>query len=441
MSELAEVHLWGELVGAVAQTEPDAFARFEYSPRFLKSGLEVAPLMMPLSAATVYQFPALGLDTFKGLPGLLADSLPDRFGNTLIDAWLATQGRTPGSFGPIERLCYTGNRGMGALEFRPVKGPRARKTQKLKIEALVELASQVLRHRQNLAASFAPGSMHTGLADILRVGTSAGGARPKALIAWNLSTQEVRSGQVTAPAGFSYWLLKFDGVSGAGDHGLSDPKGFTRVEYAYYLMAQACGIEMTECRLLEEGPRKHFMTKRFDRTDAGSKLHVQTLGALAHLDYNTPQANTYEQAFQVLRQLGGTASAREELYRRCAFNLIARNQDDHVKNITFLMDTRGRWNLAPAYDLTYGHDPENRWMARHQMGVNGKFDGFTREDLMALADTASLSKSIAAKIVDQVGRAVSRWAEFAAEAGAPEAYVQQIKTHQRLHLARGIAGA
>ena len=438
MSELAEVRLWGDLVGAVVQTEPGAFARFEYSPRFLKSGLEVAPLMMPLSAATVYQFPALSWDTFKGLPGLLADSLPDRFGNTLIDAWLATQGRTPESFGPIERLCYTGGRGMGALEFRPVKGPRARKTQKLKIEALVELASEVLRHRQNLAASFAPGSVHTGLADILRVGTSAGGARPKALIAWNLSTQEVRSGQVTAPAGFSYWLLKFDGVSGAGDHGLSDPKGFTRVEYAYYLMAQACGIEMTECRLLEEGPRKHFMTKRFDRTDAGSKLHVQTLGALAHLDYNTPQANTYEQAFQVLRQLGGTASAREELYRRCAFNLIARNQDDHVKNIAFLMDARGRWSLAPAYDLTYGYDPHNRWMARHQMGVNGKFDGFTREDLMALADTVSLSKSIAAKIVEQVGRAVSRWEEFAAEAGAPEAYVQQIKTHQRLYLVGGL---
>jgi len=288
---------------------------------------------------------------------------------------------------------------MGALEFRPVKGPRARKSQKLKIEALVELASRVLQHRQDLATSFAPGSVHAGLAEILRVGTSAGGARPKALVAWNSITHEVRSGQVMAPAGFSYWLMKFDGVRGAGDHELSDPKGFTRVEYAYYLMARACGIEMTECRLLQEGPRMHFMTKRFDRTDAGSKLHMQTLGALAHLDYNTPQANTYEQAFQVLRQLGGKAPAREELYRRCAFNLIARNQDDHVKNISFLMDARGSWKLAPAYDLTYGYDPENRWMAQHQMGVNGKFDGFTRDDLTALADTASLSKGIASEIV------------------------------------------
>ncbi len=437
MTELAEVHLWGELVGAVVQTEPSAFARFEYNPRFLKSGLEVAPLTMPLST-TVYQFPALGLDSFKRLPGLLADSLPDRFGNTLLDAWLATQGRTPGSFGPIERLCYIGKRGMGALEFRPEKGPRARKSQKLKIEALVELASRVLQHRQDLATFFAPGSVHAGLTEILRVGTSAGGARPKALVAWNVGTHEVRSGQVTAPAGFSYWLMKFDGVSGAGDHELSDPKGFTRVEYAYYLMAKACGIEMTECRLLEEGPRKHFMTKRFDRTDAGAKLHMQTLGALAHLDYNTPQANTYEQAFQLLRQLGGTAAAREELYRRCAFNLIARNQDDHVKNISFLMDDRGRWSLAPAYDLTYGYDPQNRWMAQHQMGVNGKFDGFTREDLMALADTASLSKGIAAVILEKVGRAVSRWQEFAAAAGAPEAYVQEIKTNQRLFLVAGM---
>ncbi len=434
MSELAEVRLWGELVGAVDQG-PSAFARFEYSASFLKSGLEVAPLAMPLSTK-VYQFPALSLDTFKGLPGLLADSLPDRFGNTLIDAWLATQGRAPGSFGPVERLCYTGNRGMGALEFRPVKGPRARNSQKLKLEALVELASQVLQHRQDLATSFAPGSVHAGLTEILRVGTSAGGARPKALVAWNLDTDEVRSGQVTAPAGFSYWLLKFDGVRGAGDHELSDPKGYTRVEFAYHLMAQACGIEMTECRLLEEGPRKHFMTKRFDRSDAGSKLHVQTLGALAHLDYNTPQANTYEQAFQVLQLLGGMAPAREQLYRRCAFNLIARNQDDHVKNISFLMDNAGSWSLAPAYDLTYAYDPENRWMARHQMGVNGKFDGFTREDLMALADTASLSKSIAAEIIEQVAGAVSRWQEFAAQANAPEAYVRQIGTNQRLYLAR-----
>lgn len=440
MSEIAEVHLWGELVGAVVQTSPDTFARFEYSPRFLTLGLEVAPLTMRLSP-TVYQFPALSLETFRGLPGLLADSLPDRFGNTLIDVWLATQGRAPHSFGPIERLCYIGSRGLGALEFQPVKGPRVRKSQKLKVAALVELASHVLQHRHTLTTSFAPGSTHAGLAELLRVGTSAGGARPKALIAWNRETHEVHSGQVTAPPGFSYWLLKFDGVSGAGDHELSDPQGFTRVEYAYSLMARACGIEMAECRLLEEGPRKHFMTKRFDRTDAGLKLHMQTLGALAHLDYNTPRANTYEQAFQVLRQLGGAASAREELYRRCIFNLIARNQDDHVKNISFLMDPQGTWRLAPAYDLTYSFDPTNRWMAQHQMGVNGKFEGFAREDLSALADTASLSKRIAAEIVEQVARAVLRWDEFAATAGAPEAYVEQIKANHRFYLARGITQA
>ena len=434
MTELAEVRLWGHRVGAVALANTSASARFEYSPDFLSSHLEVSPLMMPLST-TVYQFPALGRDTFHGLPGLLADSLPDRFGNTLIDAWLATQGRVPGSFSPIERLCYTGARGMGALEFRPVKGPRARNSEKLHLDALVALASQILRHRHDLQASFAPSSVHAGLTEILRVGTSAGGARPKALIAWNRDTHEVRSGQVPAPQGFSYWLLKFDGVRGAGDHELQDPKGFTRVEYAYSLMAQAAGIEMAECRLLEEGPRKHFMTLRFDRMASGSKLHMQTLGALAHLDYNQPRAHSYEQAFQVLRQLGLAAASREELYRRCVFNLISRNQDDHVKNIAFLMDERGYWSLSPAYDLTYGYDPANRWMSRHQMSVNGKFEAFAREDLIKLADTGSLAKTIAIDIIQQVGLAVRRWEEFAAVAGTPEEYVQQIKANQRLQLA------
>ncbi len=439
MIELAEVRLWGRLVGAVALADTSPTARFEYSADFLASHLEVSPIMMPLSNR-VYQFPALGREAFHGLPGLLADSLPDRFGNTLIDAWLATQGRSPGSFGPIERLCYTGARGMGALEFRPAKGPRARKSEKLRLEALVDLASQILRHRHDLRASFAPGSVHTGLTEILRVGTSAGGARPKALIAWNRDTNEVRSGQVQAPEGFSYWLLKFDGVSGAGDHELKDPKGFTRVEYAYSLMARAAGIEMAECRLLEEGPRKHFMTLRFDRSALGSKVHMQTLGALVHLDYNQPRAHSYEQAFQVLRQLGLTAASREELYRRCVFNLISRNQDDHVKNIAFLMDERGIWSLSPAYDLTYGHDAANLWMSQHQMSANAKFDDFTNEDLMKLADTVSLSRSTAADIILEVGHAVRRWEEFAAVAGAPEDYVRQIKVNQRLQLCEPSSG-
>jgi serine/threonine-protein kinase HipA len=435
MTELAEVQMWGHRVGAVALATTSASARFEYSPDFLASHLEISPLMMPLSTK-VYQFPALGRDSFHGLPGLLADSLPDRFGNTLIDAWLATQGRVPGNFGPIERLCYTGARGMGALEFRPVKGPRARNSEKLHLDALVDLSSQVLQHRHDLQASFSPSSVHRGLTEILRVGTSAGGARPKALIAWNRNTHEVRSGQVPAPEGFSYWLLKFDGVRGAGDHELQDPKGFTRVEYAYSLMAQAAGIEMTECRLLEEGPRKHFMTLRFDRRASGAKLHMQTLGALAHLDYNQPRAHSYEQAFQVMRQLRLGAASREELYRRCVFNLISRNQDDHVKNIAFLMDERGYWSLSPAYDLTYGYDPANHWMSQHQMSVNGKFEGFAREDLKKLADTASIAETIAIDIIQQVGLAVRRWEEFAAVTEAPEEFVQQIKANQRLQLAR-----
>ncbi len=433
MTRVAEVRIWGRLVGAVALSDGGQVASFEYSPEFIAAGLELSLLTMPLSN-TVYRFPELSRETFHGLPGLLADSLPDKFGNALIDAWLATQGRSPGSFGPIERLCYIGSRGMGALEFRPVLGPRPRKSEKLHLEALVDLAAEVLKHRHNLQASFTPGSVHEGLTEILRIGTSAGGARPKAVIAWNPDTNEVRSGQVQAPVGFSYWLLKFDGVANAGDRGLKDPKGYTLIEYVYSLMAKAAGIEMTECRLLEEGPRKHFMTRRFDRTVAGGRLHMQTLGALAHLDYNQPRANACEQAFQVLRELNFTAATREELYRRCIFNLIARNQDDHVKNIAFLMDPEGRWSLAPAYDLTYANDPANRWMSSHQMSVNGKFDGFTTKDLMALTDTASLSVSTATSIIKEVADAVARFDEFAQAAGAPLAYTQEIKSHHRLYL-------
>jgi len=330
VSTLAEVRLWGKTIGAVALEDGEDVAGFEYDAAFAQSGIQVAPIVMPLSRR-VYRFPELSRPTFLGLPGLLADSLPDRFGNALIDAWLASQGRQPGSFNAVERLCYTGERGMGALEFAPAIGPKARQTTHIEVGQLVELASAVLTHRNNLQASFAAEGSEDALRDILRVGTSAGGARAKAVIAWNPKTNEVRSGQVKAGKGFEYWLLKFDGVSGNKDKELEDPKGYGLIEYAYYLMALECGIEISECRLFKENGRSHFMTRRFDRLAGGEKLHVQSLCALAHYDFNMAGAYSYEQALLAMRQLQLPMQAIEQLFRRMVFNVVARNQDDHVR--------------------------------------------------------------------------------------------------------------
>ncbi len=307
--------------------------------------------------------------TYYGLPGLLADSLPDKFGHVLIDAWLATQGRQPDSFNAVERLCYTGERGMGALEFVPAIGPTARQASRIQIDKLVELASDVLTHRNDLRASFAGESREQALTDILRVGTSAGGTRAKAVIAWNPSTNEVRSGQIPAGEGFEYWLLKFDGVKGNKDKELEDLQGYGVIEYAYCKMARDCGIDISECRLFEENGRRHFMTRRFDRLASGEKLHMQSLCALAHYDFNMAGAYAYEQAFLVIRQLGLPMSLIEEQFRRMVLNIVARNQDDHVKNIAFLMDKSGKWSLSPAFDMTYSFNPAGRWTASHLMGI------------------------------------------------------------------------
>lgn len=416
MSTVAEVQLWGRTVGAVALATGGEVASFEYDPAFARSSIEIAPLTMPLSGR-VYSFPALGRDAFHGLPGLLADSLPDRFGNALIDAWLASEGRPPGSLNSIERLCYTGRRGMGALEYVPAIGPRARRANKIHIDRLVELASEILSRRNTLHTSFSDDKREDGLRDILRVGTSAGGARAKAVIAWNPETFEVRSGQVKADPGFEYWLLKFDGVSGNRDKEMEDPKGYGVIEYAYYRMAKDAGITMSECRLLAENGRRHFMTRRFDRSADGGKIHMQSLGAIAHFDYNMAGAYGYEQALQVIRRLGLPMSAVEEQFRRMVFNILARNQDDHVKNIAFLMDKAGRWSLAPAYDLTYSYQPTGRWTSTHQMTMNSKRDEFTLDDFRVCAASASMKRGRAETIVREVQSVVSRWPDYADEAG------------------------
>ena len=428
---IAKVQLWGRTIGAVSLEEGRNVAAFEYDSQFARSGIQLSPLVMPLSGQ-VHQFPELPRNTFHGLPGLLADSLPDKFGNALIDAWLATQGRSPESFSAVDRLCYTGTRGMGALEFAPVLGPKPRKASKLEVDALVRLAGEVLTHRGQLQGHLHAAGKAKALRDILTVGTSAGGARAKAVIAWNPQTHEVRSGQIAAGDGFEYWLLKFDGVDGNRDKERDDPKGYGAVEFAYHRMAEAAGITMSECRLLEENGRRHFMTRRFDRLADGQKLHLQSLCALAHFDFNQAGAYGYEQALLAIRRLQLPMAAVEEQFRRMVFNVVARNQDDHVKNIAFLMNPLGEWSLAPAFDVTYSFNPAGAWTGTHQMTLNGKRDGFTREDFVQCARSALMKRGRAATILEEVQTAVNRWPEFAAEAGVPDEWRDKIqKTHRR----------
>ncbi len=411
----------------------DAYAVFQYDPEFAGSGVEVAPVAMPL-ATRPYSFPQLAEETFRGLPGLLADSLPDRFGNTLIDAWFESR-IAGGAQTVIDRLSYVGRRGMGALEYRPSHGPRPSE-RAIDVEELRAISSEVLTQRERFVTSLKGKRINAGVREVLRLGTSAGGARAKAVVAWNRETGELRSGQVEAPAGFEYWILKFDGVSGNRDRELTDPDGFGAIEYAYHLMATHAGIEMAECRLLEESGRRHFMTRRFDRTPTGGKLHMQTFGALAHLDYNEPRAHSYEQALTVARAIGLPARQREQIFRRMVFNIVARNQDDHVKNIAFLMDKTGAWTLAPAYDLTFAYNPGGLWTGAHQMSVNGRFDDIRSDDLRVCAATASLPRGLPKDAFEAARDASKRWPEFAERAGVEERRAVSIGELFRLELTR-----
>ncbi len=427
---IAEVRLWGKKIGAVAWDSKKNIANFEYEPSFIKSGIEISPMTMPLSSQ-IYSFPALHQNTFHGLPGLLADSLPDKFGNALINVWLAKEGRLPESFNSVERLCYIGKRGIGALEFMPSQGSFHGSSKNINIESLVELASEILSKRNFLKSSFSIPAREKALQNILKVGTSAGGARAKAVIAWNPETQDVRSGQIKAGSGFSYWILKFDGVSGNIDKELEDPKGFGLIEYAYYKMALASGIEMSECRLLHENGRSHFMTKRFDRTDKGSKIHMQSLGALSHYDFNQAGAYSYEQAIRVIRILKLPMDVIEEQFRRTAFNIIARNQDDHVKNIAFLMNKLGEWKLSPAFDVIYSYNPSGSWTNMHQMSMSGKRDEFDKNDFIEFGKTASMKKGRAEAILSQVQDAVSKWPRYAKEVDVPNDIIKKIAANYR----------
>lgn len=433
---IAQIYLWDVYVGALNWNPQTQVGEFEYTPEFVRTGLEISPVHMPLRADYTYVFQGLDRETFKGLPSILADSLPDDFGNALIDAWLAQQGRSKATFTPVERLLYQGERGMGALEYRPALATERDKAESVQIDALVRLASEVLSDRESIAErlnAHDPSVDDAALQHLIQIGTSAGGARAKAVIAID-GQGAIRSGQVTAPPGFEYWLLKFDVAKDSKL--LADSQGYGRIEYAYHLMAEAAGIDMTECRLLEEGGRAHFMTKRFDRTADGEKIHVATLCALDHADFRKPGQYSYAEAFGVMRALRVSRDDAEQFYRRMVFNLVARNQDDHTKNTAFMMDTDGSWYLTPAYDVSYSYLPGSFWVDSHQMTVNGKRDDFTLEDLLSVA--SQVRGMDARRIIKEVCAAVVQWPTFAEMASVPVEASERIRSVHRLYLGEGL---
>ncbi|NQZ42910.1 MAG: type II toxin-antitoxin system HipA family toxin [Flavobacteriaceae bacterium] len=413
MVDVAEVYIWGTLVGAVRWDDSQKLGYFQYAPEFQDTGWELSPIKMPLDQGQrIFSFPELRKgrdeteDTFKGLPGLLSDALPDKYGNRLIDTWLARQGRPANSMNPVEKLCFIGTRAMGALEFHPTRHKPATRTFPLAMDSLVEVAKKMLNERERFLTHLDKDS-EKAMTDILKIGTSAGGARPKAVIAYHPKTKEIRSGQGKVPKGFEHWLLKLDGVS---SEQFGESSGWGRVEYAYHLMAIDCGIEMTSCQLLEENGRAHFMTKRFDRED-NERHHIQSLCGLQHYDFNDMYGFSYEQLFQTLRQLRLTYPEAEQLFRRMVFNVIATNYDDHTKNFSFLLKKNTEWRLAPAYDLCFAYDPNNYWVNQQTLSVNGKRRNITKDDLMTLATDNNIKRG--AKIIDSINATVSQWQRYA----------------------------
>lgn len=425
----AEVKLWGTTIGAVSLDDSQKTALFEYEKSFISSGIQPSPIMMPLKDSP-YSFPELSYQSFHGLPGLLADSLPDKFGNELINVWLSKQGRLLDSFNAVERLCYTGTRGMGALEFFPAISENNLPSENIEVSQLVELASIVLSNRNNLKAVIDEcdkKNLSASLQKIISLGTSAGGARAKAVIALNPLTKEVRSGQCQTEQGFEHWLIKFSGVSNNKDKENNDLADFGMIEYAYYKMAQECGIKMNPCRLLDDGKNHHFMTKRFDRDSNGRKLHMQSLAALGHFDFNVAGQTSYEQAFTVLNKLHIGHQDRMELFRRMIFNVTACNCDDHVKNISFLMDRNGKWSLAPAYDVCFAYNPNGNWTSSHQMTINGKRKDIIIEDFNYCAKIAGLTNTQKKEAISSVLSGINKWESFASESGVSEERMKAIE--------------
>lgn len=430
MVDYAIVKIWDTLVGAVVWDSKRSLADFQYDKKFLEKKWDISPIKMPISNGDrIYSFPELlpskenTENTFKGLPGLLADSLPDKYGNLLIDKWLAQYGRAPESMNPIEKLCFIGTRGMGALEFEPSQIKASKNTFSIEIKSLVEIAQKILSNRESFEAKLKPDEQQA-MEQILKIGTSAGGARPKALIAFNENTKEVRSGQTKVPLGFSHWLLKLDGVSGVQ---FGDSHGWGRIEYAYHLMAKECGIEMTDCELLEENGRAHFMTKRFDREGSNTKHHIQTLCGINHFDYNNLFAYGYEQVFQTMRILKLPYPQAEQMFRRMVFNVLATNCDDHTKNFSFRLKKDGAWELAPAYDVCYSFDPTNKWVNQQTLSVNGKHKDINKYDLMAIAKANNVKKG--EQIIADINEVVKNWSDFALKVKVNEIKRKEIKSN------------
>lgn len=430
MVDYAYVKIWGKLVGVVRWIPERNLASFQYDKSFLSNNWDLSPLKMPINNGTrVYSFPELlkekdsEYDTFKGLPGLLADSLPDKYGNKLIDLWLAQNGRPTGSMNPVEKLCFIGSRGMGALEFEPAQIKTGKNTFPIEISGLIDIAKKILSDRETFATNFNKDERRA-MQEIIKVGTSAGGARPKVLIAYNTKTGELLSGQTSVPKGFEHWLLKLDEVS---DEQFGESKGWGRIEYAYYLMAKECRIEMTECKLLEENKRAHFMTKRFDREGHNTRHHIQTLCGIQHFDYNDMHGYSYEQVFQTMRQLKLKYPEAEQMFRRMVFNVLATNYDDHTKNFSFILKKDGQWGLSPAYDVCYSYNPTNQWLLQQTLSINGKRNNITQSDLMTIAKANNIKKG--ETIITEINNVVKNWGDFAGSAKVRDDKINEIKSN------------
>ncbi len=441
MQNLAEIHLWGKLVGALVYDPASQISRFEYSSNWIQSGVEIAPIHMPLptssSASRKYQFPNLSPTTYHGLPALFADTLPDDFGNAVINAWLARNGRDSNSFNALERLLYIGNRGMGALEFEPAIARAKSTSQQLELNSLIQMAQTILDQRSKLAKNIKDDN-DDAMSALFQVGTSAGGARAKALVAINKDRTELRSGQVDMPAGFEHFLLKFDGMEEhkTDSEVFGDPQGYGRMEYAYYLMAKDAGINISHSELFIDGERAHFITQRFDRgsdKNPNRKKHYASLCSIDHADYKQPGSYSYEQLLSVARQLKLPRQDAIEIYRRMVFNVIARNHDDHTKNTGFILDNpKAAWRLSPAFDIAYSYKKDSPWVNAHQMSINGKRDNFSRDDLFVVAELIGNFKKESQQIFDQVMDVVKNWQNYAEQAGVFEQLTQEIKTNLRL---------
>lgn len=426
MVDIARVNLYGQPVGTFRWDNNRQLAHFEYADSFIGKGLEPSPILMPVRQGRVYSFSDIGRETFKGLPGMLADSLPDTYGRALFDRWLALTGRSSGN--AVETLCYLGKRCMGALEFEPAMDAPYSPDVRIELDSLVEVASEALSKKEEFGANLEE-DKKAAIAEIVRLGTSAGGQRAKAIIAYNPLTGEVRSGQIEAPEGFDYYLIKLDGVT--AEAGFRETQNFGRLEYSFYRLVKECGIEMSDCSLIKENGRAHFLTKRFDRQN-GEKIHMQTLCGIAHYDYRNPRSYSYEQAFNVMRALRLPYSQAQEMYRRLVFNVVIRNQDDHTKNISFLMDRQGKWTLSPAYDMGFAYNPNGGWTAQHQMSINGKFDDITRQDLLEFAKRNNIKE--ATEIIDRITEVSSRWSLLARECEVPQPMIDAIMPNLKLSI-------